>query len=148
MRKICSWKTFAYVVLAVSFVAPPLCQAADDCVVIVNKANPAEAIGGQDLKKMFLGEKSTWSTGAKVSAATPPPDHPDYATVIKRTTGMSSGDFKRYFIQLSFLGKIVPPPRSLDSSAAVARFVATYPGAIGCVIASDAGASVKAVKIE
>ena len=146
MQKTRSWKTPAHVLLAVCFLVAPCCRAADDCVVIVNKANPTEAIGGQDLKKMFLGEKAIWPGGAKVSAVTPLADNPDYAAVIKRTTGMSSGDFKRYFIQLSFLGKVVPPPRSLDSSATIAHFVATYPGAIGCVPAAGAGTSVKTIK--
>ena len=123
-------------------------RAADDYVVIVNKANPADSISAADLKKMFLGEKPTWGNGTKVAAVTPGPDSPDYGSAIKKATGMSGADFKRYFIQLSFLGKVVPPPRSVESSAAVAHFVGTYPGAVGCVPAADAGAGVKTLKVE
>jgi ABC-type phosphate transport system substrate-binding protein len=122
--------------------------AADDYVVIVNKANPTESISSSDLKKMFLGEKSSWGNGTKVSAVTPSPDRPEYAVVIKKATGMSGADYKRYFIQLSFLGKIVPPPRALESTAAVAHFVSTAPGGISCVPAGDAGAAVKTIKVE
>ena len=124
------------------------CRAADDCVVIVNKANPVASVSAGDLRKMFLGEKPTWASLAKVSAVTPAPDKPEYAASIKRATGMSGGDFKRYFIQLSFLGKVVPPPRTLDSNAAIVKFVATYPGAVGCVPEADAGAAVKVIKVE
>jgi hypothetical protein len=121
---------------------------ADDYVVIVSKANPADSISAADLRKMFLGEKATWPNGTKVMAITPGPDRPEYALTIKRATGMSGPDFKRYFIQLSFLGKSVPPPRVLDTPAAIARFVATAPGAISCVPAADAGTGVKTLKVE
>lgn len=143
-----SWKIIALSATALAASFPPPCRAAEDCVVIVNKANPADSISAIDLRKMFLGEKNTWANGVKVTAVTPNPDHPEYAVVIKKTTGMSGGDFKRYFIQLSFLGKVVPPPRPLDSGAAIAHFVGTYGGAVGCVAPSDAGAMVKTIKVE
>jgi hypothetical protein len=142
-----SWKA-TLVVFALALTPAGMCWAADDYVVIVNKANPADSISSSDLKKMFLGEKPSWASGAKVVAVTPGPESPEYAPAIKRATGMSGADFKRYFIQLSFLGKVVPPPKSLDSAAAAARFVSTSPGAISCVPAADAGPGVKTLKVE
>ena len=120
----------------------------EDFIVIVNKANPAESISSADLKKMFLGEKASWPNGAKVVAVTPGSDRPEYNGAIKRATGMSSADFKRYFIQLSFLGKVVPPPRAADSPAALTRFVSTAVGAIGCVPAAAASPNVKTIKVD
>jgi hypothetical protein len=151
MARIRPWKpTIRPLIIALGLVAlnnlP--CRAADDCVVIVNKANPASSIAAADLRKMYLGEKPAWANGTKVTAVTPSPDSPAYAEVIKKTTGMSGADFKRYFIQLSFLGKVVPPPRALESPAAIVHFVGTYAGALGCVPASEAAASVKTLKIE
>lgn len=121
---------------------------ADDYVVIVNKANPADAMSASDVKKLFLGEKTAWPNGTKVIAITPPPDHPEYGAAIKKATGFNGPDFKRYFIQLSFLGKVVTPPKSLDSTAAIVRFVSSSPGALSCIPAADAGAAVKILKIE
>ena len=128
--------------------APALVGFADNYVVIVNKANATDSISAGDLRKMFQGEKTTWAGGAKVVAITPSPDRPEYGPAIKCTTGMSGPDFKRYFIQLSFLGKVVPPPKTLDTTAAIARFVGTSPGAVSCVPAADAGAGVKILKVE
>jgi hypothetical protein len=122
---------------------------ADDYVVIVSKANPTDSLSVADLRKMFLGEKTTWANGTKVSAITPGPDRPEYGPAVKKATGMSGPDFKRYFIQLSFLGKLVAPPKTLDTTAAIARFVSSSPGAISCVPSADAGAAaVKILKIE
>lgn len=123
-------------------------RTADDYVVIVNKANPADSITAADLRKMFLGEKSTWADGSKVAAVTPSPDSPAYPVAVKKATGMSSADFKRYLIQLSFLGKTFSPPIALNSPAAVARFVSTASGAISCVPATLAGPGVKTLKVE
>jgi ABC-type phosphate transport system substrate-binding protein len=121
---------------------------ADDYVVIVNKANPVDSISAADLKKMFLGEKTTWPNSTKVIPITPGQDRPEFVPAIKRATGMSSADFKRYFIQLSFLGKVVAQPKTLDSTAAIARYISSSPGAISCVPAADAGSAVKILKVE
>ena len=59
---------------------------------------------------------------------------------------MSGADLKRYFIQLSFLGKAASPPKTLDSSAAIAKFVGASRGAISCIPAADAGPAVKILK--
>ena len=146
-----AWKIAAPLLLAIAGICASgmfPCEAADDYVVIVNKANPADSISPADLRKMFLGEKGAWASGAKVAAVTPSPDSPEYAGAIKKATGMSGADFKRYFIQLSFLGKTVPPPRALDSAAAVARFVSTSPGGVSCVPASAASAGVKTIALQ
>jgi len=145
------FRFFIPIVAAVCWLAAghtPSFGFADDYVVIVSKANPVDTISAADLKKMFLGEKATWPNGTKVMAITPAQDKPEFALTIKRATGMSTADFKRYFIQLSFLGKTVPPPRTLDTTAAIARFVGTSPGAVSCVPAADAGAAVKTLKVE
>jgi hypothetical protein len=137
---------FAAIALLVTAVAG--LQAADDLVVIVNKTNPVDSISANDLKKMFLGEKAVWANGAKVTAVTPGPDRPEYNAAIKKATGMSSADFKRYFIQLSFLGRAAPPPRAFDAPGAAARFVSANPGAIACVPASEATGPVKSLKVQ
>jgi hypothetical protein len=125
-----------------------LSRADDDYVVIVNKANPSQSISGLELRKMFLGEKDSWASGAKVTALTPDPNDPKYALVIKKATGMSSADYKRYLIQLSFMGRVVPTPRVLETSAAIVRFVSTSPGAISCVPAAQVNAEVKRLRVE
>ena len=123
-------------------------RAAEDCVIIVSAANPADSISSGDLKKMYLGEKTAWANGAKVSTATPGPDSPDYGVAIKKATGMSAGDFKRYMLQMSFVGKIVPLPRPFDTPAAMVHFVGGTPGGVGCVPAAAAATGVKVLKVE
>jgi len=122
------------------------CAAADDCVIIVNKANPLDSMSEADVRKLFLGEKAAWPDGTKAIPITPTSDKPEYGPAIKKTTGMSGADLKRYFIQLSFLGKAVSPPKTLDSSASIAKFVSASRGAISCVPAADAGPTVKILK--
>jgi hypothetical protein len=148
-----AWHTRFFVPVAVSICClvagiKPSLGFADDYVVIVSKANPADSISSANLRKMFLGEKTTWANGTKVMAITPGPDRPEFALTVKKATGMSGPDFKRYFIQLSFSGKSVPAPRTLDTTAAIARFVSTSPGAISCVPHADVGAGVKTLKVE
>ncbi len=142
-------KVKSYLLLAGFLVGCTMpCAAADDYVVIVNKANPLASISAADLRKMFMGEKNSWPNGTAVTAITPRADAPEYNLAIKRATGMPAADFKRYLIQLSFLGKTVPPPRTLATPAVIAHFVGASPGAISCVPADVAGPEVKTLKVD
>ena len=149
MRILVKRTTQALLLMAASVaVCTQPCCAADDFVVIANPANPADSISSSDLKKMFLGDKTSWGNGAKVTAATLAAESPDYNSAIKKATGMASADFKRYMLQMTFTGKPVTLPRGFDSGAAVAHFVSATPGAVGCVPASAAAAGVKVLKVE
>lgn len=124
------------------------CDAADEYVVIVNAANPAASISPSELRRMFLGDKTSWEGGAKVAAATPAAGTPEYGLAIKKATGMSQADFKRYMLQMTFVGKAVTLPRAFETSAALAHFVGTTPGAVACVPTAAVVAGVKVLKTD
>jgi hypothetical protein len=64
---------------------------------------------------------------------------------------MNDAEMGKYFMQAAFSGKSATPPKELGSAGAVKSFVASSPGAIGFIKASDLASgdsTVKAVKID
>jgi ABC-type phosphate transport system substrate-binding protein len=129
----------------------PLARAGDAIVVIVNNANPVDNLSAGELKKLFLSDRSRWETGKAVAPVMLSAGAPERTSFLKSVCGMSDGDLGKYFMQAAFTGKSATPPKEVGSAGAVKSFVATSPGAIGFIKASDLAAgdaTVKAVKVD
>jgi ABC-type phosphate transport system substrate-binding protein len=125
----------------------------DPIVVIVNSANPVENLSMNELKKIFLSERSRWDTGKSVAPVMVTAGAPERASFLKIVCGMNDAEFGKYFLQAAFTGKSATPPKEVSSSQSVKATVAASPGAIGFVQAADfhgdgSDGGVKAVKID
>src|SRR3981081_588571 len=141
----------AFGILAFFLSVAPSARAGDDIVVIVNSANPVANLSAGELKKLFLSDRSRWDTGKAVAPVMLTPGAPERTSFLKIVCGMSDGDLSKYFMQAAFTGKSATPPKEVGSAGAVKSFVASSPGAIGFVKASDLSSgdtSVKAVKVD
>lgn len=131
----------------------PVQAGGEPIVVIVNGSNPVENLSMNELKKIFLSERSRWDTGKSVAPVMAAAGAPERAPFLKVVCKMSDSDFGKYFLQAAFTGKNATPPKEVASGQAVKATVATSPGAIGFVQASDfhgdgSDGGVKAVKID
>jgi ABC-type phosphate transport system substrate-binding protein len=143
------FSTLGILVLLLSLA--PLAQAGDAIVVIVNSANPVDNLSAGELKKLFLSDRSRWDTGKAVAPVMLSPGAAERTSFLKIVCGMSDGDLGKYFMQAAFTGKSATPPKEVGTASAVKSFVASSPGAIGFVKASDlpsGDTSVKAVKVD
>jgi hypothetical protein len=141
------------VVLIVSalFVGSCVCSAENESAelaVVVNKSISLETLSASDLRLMILGEKSKWPDGKPVIAVETSPESAEKALQLKTVFKMSDAALKRYYMQAAFTGKDIAPPKEVASAAALKQFVAHTPGAIGCILASDADDSVKVLKVD
>ena len=119
-----------------------------ELAVIVNKANPLDSITSGDLRQMILGEKSKWPDGKKVTAGETSGDSRGRAMTLKLVCKMTEPVLKRYYMQAVFTGKEIAQPQDFPTSAALKQFVARTPGAIGCILASEADDTVKILKVD
>lgn len=135
--------------LIIAFAAAvPALAGDDDLVVVVNKSNSADNVTKAQLKKMILGEQSSWSAGKKVTVVLRNPGQPERDGVLRSVCGMSEDDFNQSWMRASFNGTTATPPKSLASGQAVRQSVAASPGAIGFLRASDVDETVKAVTVD
>jgi ABC-type phosphate transport system substrate-binding protein len=133
--------------------APPAQAAGDPIVVIVNATNPVDNLSLGELKKLFLSDRSKWDTGKSVAPVMAAAGAPERIAFLKIVCGMSDAELSKYFLAAAFSGKSATPPKEVGSAAAVKSFVASSPGAIGFVKASDfhgdgSEGGIKAVKID
>jgi hypothetical protein len=124
------------------------CYAAEDMAVVVNKSVSLDTLSASDVRVMILGEKQKWPDGKAVIAVEAPAESPERAMQLKTVNKMTDAALKRYYMLAAFKGKDTTPPKDLASAAALKLFVASNPGAIGCIFASEVDASVKVLKVD
>jgi ABC-type phosphate transport system substrate-binding protein len=102
--------------------------AGEEVDIIVNKANTIDDLPLTEAKKVFMGDKSTWPSGKRI-------------TIYK----MPEDELGQYFVQSAFAGKISAPPKDVATAAQMKQAVAANPGAIGYVKKEDLDDSIKVV---
>jgi ABC-type phosphate transport system substrate-binding protein len=133
-----------------SLLVPVVCGGkpeAGELAIIVNKSSSIRTLSLDELRAIYLGEKSVWSDGRKVLPVAFGPGSPELRLLLKAICRMSEADYKRYFIQMSFEGKMMIQPRILSSSEAVRAFVGSNPGAIGLVYPDQVNSNVSIIKL-
>jgi hypothetical protein len=129
-----------------------VCSSADepvDLAVVVNKTTIPENVELTELRQMILGEKLKWrNDGQVVITVQTPPDSAERAIAMKTVYHMNDSALRRYYMLAVFNGKEVSQPRDVNSAAALKKFVATNPGAIGCILASEVDNTVKVLKVD
>jgi phosphate transport system substrate-binding protein len=143
MKKYFYSLAFAALITASSSVA-----AADDLVVVVNKANPVGDLTSAQLKKIILGQQTSWTGGHKVSVLLRGPGQPERAGILRSVCGMAENDYNQFTMHADLNGETLTEPKVVASAVAVRQSVAGNPGAIGFVRVSDVDDSVKAVSVD
>jgi len=116
--------------------------------IIVNPSNPVENCSFEELRKIFLGEKSHWPNGRRITLVMLDPAQAERKVVLREIYNMSEKDLNNHFIQGVFTGGVLAPPKTLGSAAEVRKFVFNVPGAIGYVKGTDVDQSVKILRID
>lgn len=116
--------------------------------IIVNQSNPVEDLSSTELRRIFLGERSHWPNGRRITLVMMQPGEPERDTVLREVCRMSEKDFSNHFLHGLFTGEVFASPKTLATPVGVRKFVFNVPGAIGYLRASDVDASVKVVRID
>lgn len=119
---------------------------ASDAVFIVNPQGADEALTGDSLKSILLGNKTKWDGGGliKLAVLTSGPVHDK---VVQDNTQRSADQFDKYWKKLVFTGKGFMPMQAADEAALV-DYVAKTPGALGYVSASAVSDRVKVIPVK
>jgi hypothetical protein len=128
---------------------PPVQAASDqNLAVIVNLSNPVENLSLADLRKIFLGERTHWPNGRRITLVMMEPGQPERAVVLRDICQMNENDFNNHFLHGLFTGEVLVSPKILATPVGVRKFVFNVPGAIGYLRATDVDASIKVVRVD
>lgn len=126
----------------------PVAGPADSLAIIVNQTNPVENFSLPELRKIFLGERSHWPNGRRITLVMMDPAQPERKVILREVYGMNEKDLNNHFIQGVFTGAVFVSPKTLASPNEVLKFVFNVPGAIGYLRAADVDNSVKVLRVD
>jgi ABC-type phosphate transport system substrate-binding protein len=123
----------------------PILSLAGEVVVIVNGNVPASNLSSDDVKQIFLGNKTTWSNGDKIIFVVQ--DRTDAGDAFLKTyVRKSASQYDNYWKKQVFTGKGMAP-LSFSSDQELVEFVAKTPGAIGYVSSGANTESTKTISV-
>jgi phosphate transport system substrate-binding protein len=117
-------------------------------VIVVNRSNPVNDISQAELRKIFLGSRSHWANGRRITLVMRDPGDSERKTILRDVCGMSEDQFKNHFLHGLFTGEILVSPKILSTPAGVRKFIFNVPGAIGYLRISNLDDSIKVVRID
>ena len=127
---------------------PPTGGSEQSLAIIVNQSNPVENFSLPDLRKIFLGQRTHWPNGRRITLVMLDPSQAERKLVLRDIYNMNEKDLSNYFIQAVFTGAVLSSPKTLPTPGEVLKFVFNVPGAIGYVRASDLDGSVKVLRVD
>lgn len=132
-------------ILACAFVLVGSAALAADYVVVANKETPVTVVSQKDLKNMYLGKKTTWSDGSRVTVFTRL-DSDINKPFLKQVVNKTPQQYSTYWKKSLFTGTGLPP-KDFASDAELKAAIAATPGAVGYIPASALDDSVKKLEI-
>jgi phosphate transport system substrate-binding protein len=143
------------VILATAALIEPLPQSRvqaarpkESLTIIVNRENPIENMSMSELRTVFLGERSHWSNGRRITLVMMETGQPERDVVVRDVCRMSESDFRRRFLQGLLTGEVLVSPKTLATPVGVRKFVFNVPGAVGYLRPEDVDDSVKVIRID
>jgi hypothetical protein len=110
---------------------------AETLAIVVNQANPVQALTLAELRRIFMLDTQTWPNGRKITVVLREKGQPEREEAIRLVCDMSEVDYDHHILFQTFRGSIGWGPRSIMSAKAMLRFIFNVPGAIGYVPADD-----------
>lgn len=117
-------------------------------VIVVNRSNPVNDLSFDELRRIFLGNRSHWPNGRRITLVMREPGEPERRTVLHEICAMNEDQFKNHFVHGLFTGEILVSPKILSSPVGVRKFVFNVPGAIGYLRVGEVDDTVKVVRID
>jgi ABC-type phosphate transport system substrate-binding protein len=115
--------------------------------VIVNPANPAARLDRRAVAEAFLKKRTRWGDDRAIQPVDLGPKADARGAFSRDVLGRDVGSVRRYWAQLVFSGRGVPPPE-LATEDEVVKFVAAHGGAIGYVAPGTPLVGVKLVEVD
>ena len=122
--------------------------ATEPLVIVVNRSNPVDGVTSAELRRIFLGTRSHWPNGRRITLVMREPGEPERNAILRDVCGMGEDQLKNHFLHGLYTGEILVSPKILASPTGVRKFIFNVPGAIGYLRLGDVDATVKILRID
>lgn len=134
--------------LSVALPLPEQTSPTQPLAIVVNRSNSVDDLSMPELRKVFLGERSHWPNGRRITIVMREPGEPERKTILKDVCQMNESELKNHFLHGLFTGEILVSPKILATPVGVRKFVFNVPGAIGYLRLGDVDNTVKIVRVD
>jgi len=145
MKPIRVWVGILAVLAAVQLCDWNSSAAASDVVLIANNGVPRTEIGADTIEQIFLGRKTRWSDGGKISFVILDGGE-THEAFLKTYINKTESQYTIFWKKMVFTGK-GRFPTAFQTPREVRAYVAVTPGAIGYVPPEIADSSVKTLNV-
>ena len=134
----------APLLIALAIAAGPRSSGAQTAV-IVHRTSAFNNFSAENLRRVFLGKTTVAENGQPLVLV-------ELTSIRGRFTksllGLSADEFHRRWVGMVFRGDALGFPLELTDAAAVKKFVAEHPGAVGYIPASEMDDTVKTLRVD
>ena len=123
-------------------------SASESLAIIVNVSNTLDSVSQDELRRIFLGERSHWANGRRITLVMMEPGRPERKALLHDVCQMNETDYSHRILHGLFTGELFVSPKTLASPMGVRKFVFNVPGAIGYVRAVDVDETVKVLRVD
>lgn len=126
----------------------PKGPAGPDIAVIVNPLNPVDNISLAELRRIFSGEKQSWSSGLPVSLFVRAPQARERDVLLARVLHMTDSEYKAYWVKKVYSGEVQHEPLALFSNGMELEAIRAERGGIALISMQDIHHGVKVIKVD
>jgi ABC-type phosphate transport system substrate-binding protein len=117
--------------------------------VIVHERVPVDDLSLQELQRIFLGQRNSWSKNLTITLLMPPRDSQERKVLLKRIYGeRSEAQYKHYWINKLFSDGTQIAPKIASSPEMTASLVREIPGAVALIRTGRVPRGVKVLRID
>ena len=129
-------------------ISPETNTPTEPLAIVVNRSNPVDDLTSAELRRIFLGNRSHWANGRRITLVMREPGEAERNTVVRDVCGMTEDQLKNHFLHGLYTGEILVSPKILSSPMGVRKFIFNVPGAIGYLRIGDVDTTVKVLRID
>ena len=119
-----------------------------EVAVIVNPANPVEALSLAELRKIFAGEKQSWGSPGPISIFVRGPGAREREVLLSRVLKMNESEYQQHWVRKVYSGEAPRQPLALLSNGMQLEAIRAEKGAIALIAFKDIHQGVKMIKID
>ena len=119
-----------------------------ELAVIVNPENPVSSISSADLRRIYAGDKQSWSNTLPVFAVVRAPEARERRVLLSQVLKMTEPEYKQYWLRKVYSGEAPQEPLAVFSNGMQMEAVRVKKGGIALISVQDVRAGVKIIKVD
>lgn len=119
-----------------------------DLAIVVHPSMTLSKLTFAELRQVFLGERQYWTPDLPVVLLIRAPTSVERDAVLNVIYQMKEPQFKQYWIAKIFRAELTSPPKLVYSNDSANQLVASIPGSIAFMAASDVRPGLKVLRVD